>query len=897
MIKHDSTFLKVRRSFKTQVINKLCLIIMVVMGICQQTAIAQQAPSAVILPFDIFAEQDLTYLQTEIPSALMKSLEQAGARVLLLDPVSEPNWKKRVSSIEEIKGLSVQTGGDFIIWGSLTWLGQQFSLDLKLFEASAARPQLYTVEGKGIENLPTSVDKLAQELVLRIFKRQRILEISIDGNLRIEAEAIKRVVKTQPGDIYNPKNLSDDLKAIFAMGYFDDIQILSEPRPDGVMVTFKIKEKPTLRAVRFSGIRWAFEEEEVAEVITAKRGSILNINVIQNDIDRITELYKEENYHNVNVDYKIYERKDNQADIEYIIEEGEKFQIERIMFEGNEAFSDKELKRQMATAEENILSWFTSAGDLDENKLEQDVARLTSFYKNNGYMQARVGEPEVNFVGQEIEITIEINEGPRFRVGEVSLTGDLILEQAELIESLKIRQEEFYNREILRGDVLNLTDLYSNQGFAYADVAPQVKQDSEKRVVDIVFDIKKGQQVYFEKIIISGNTKTRDKVIRRQLRVYEQEQFSSTRLKRSIRNLYRLDYFEQVNVDTSKGSADDKMVLKIDVVEKSTGAFSFGAGYGNADKLYGTISISERNLFGRGQKLELKGTMGSKTQNIDLTFTEPYVWDIPLSGTLTFYNWKYDFEEYDKDSFGFGLSFSYPIFNYTRARLGYVYDIADISNISSDAPDSIKELNGKNTKSSIKSSLRYDSRDSTFVPSEGSNHGFSFEFAGLGGDIGFMKYIGETTYYLPLFWGLVLAPHAEAGYVNKTRTKKLPDYEKFYLGGIGSLRGFKRDDLAPRDNDNNSIGGDKYVQFNLDLTFPLLKDQGVFGGLFFDTGRVYGDNESIELDPGDLRQSAGLGIRWLSPMGPVRLEYGFILDQKETDDGPGNWEFSMASAF
>ena len=897
MIKHDSTFLKVRRSFKTQVINKLCLIIMVVMGICQQTAIAQQAPSAVILPFDIFAEQDLTYLQTEIPSALMKSLEQAGARVLLLDPVSEPNWKKRVSSIEEIKGLSVQTGGDFIIWGSLTWLGQQFSLDLKLFEASAARPQLYTVEGKGIENLPTSVDKLAQELVLRIFKRQRILEISIDGNLRIEAEAIKRVVKTQPGDIYNPKNLSDDLKAIFAMGYFDDIQILSEPRPDGVMVTFKIKEKPTLRAVRFSGIRWAFEEEEVAEVITAKRGSILNINVIQNDIDRITELYKEENYHNVNVDYKIYERKDNQADIEYIIEEGEKFQIERIMFEGNEAFSDKELKRQMATAEENILSWFTSAGDLDENKLEQDVARLTSFYKNNGYMQARVGEPEVNFVGQEIEITIEINEGPRFRVGEVSLTGDLILEQAELIESLKIRQEEFYNREILRGDVLNLTDLYSNQGFAYADVAPQVKQDSEKRVVDIVFDIKKGQQVYFEKIIISGNTKTRDKVIRRQLRVYEQEQFSSTRLKRSIRNLYRLDYFEQVNVDTSKGSADDKMVLKIDVVEKSTGAFSFGAGYGNADKLYGTISISERNLFGRGQKLELKGTMGSKTQDIDLTFTEPYVWDIPLSGTLTFYNWIYDFEEYDKDSFGFGLSFSYPIFNYTRARLGYVYDIADISNISSDAPDSIKELNGKNTKSSIKSSLRYDSRDSTFVPSEGSNHGFSFEFAGLGGDIGFMKYIGETTYYLPLFWGLVLAPHAEAGYVNKTRTKKLPDYEKFYLGGIGSLRGFKRDDLAPRDNDNNSIGGDKYVQFNLDLTFPLLKDQGVFGGLFFDTGRVYGDNESIELDPGDLRQSAGLGIRWLSPMGPVRLEYGFILDQKETDDGPGNWEFSMASAF
>ena len=897
MIKHDSTFLKVRRSFKTRVINKLCLIIMVVMGICLQAAIAQQPPSVVILPFEIFAEQDLTYLQTEIPTALKRSLEQAGARALLLDPVSEPNWKKRVAGIEDVKNLSVQTGADHVIWGSLTWLGQQFSLDLKLFEASATRPLLYTVEGKGIENLPASVDKLAQELTLKIFKRQRILELNIDGNLRIEAEAIKRVVKTQPGDIYNLKNLSDDLKTIYAMGYFDDIQILSEPRPDGVIVTFQIKEKPTLRAVRFSGIRWAFEEEEVAEVVTAKRGSILNINVIQNDMDRIAELYKEENYHNVKVDYKIYERKDNQADIEYIIEEGDKFQIERIMFEGNEAFSDKELKRQMATAEENILSWFTSAGDLDENKLEQDVARLTSFYKNNGYMQAKVGEPEVNFVGQEIEITIKVDEGPRFRVGEVSLTGDLILEQKELIESLKIRQEEFYNREILRSDVLNLTDLYSNQGFAYADIAPRIKQDPEKRVVDIVFDIKKGQQVYFEKIIISGNTKTRDKVIRRQLRVYEQELFSSTRLKRSIRNLYRLDYFEQVNVDTSKGSAEDKMVLKIDVVEKSTGAFSFGAGYGNADKLYGTVSISERNLFGRGQKLELKGTLGSKTQNIDLSFTEPYIWDIPLSGTLTFYNWKYDYDEYDKDSFGAGLGFSYPIFNYTRARLGYVYDIADISNISDDAPGSIKDLRGKNVKSSITSSLRYDSRDSTFVPKEGSNHGFTFEFAGLGGDIGFMKYIGESAFYIPLFWEFVVAPHFEAGYVNKTKDKKLPDYEKFYLGGIGSLRGFKRDDLAPRDRDGNSIGGDKYVQFNLDLTFPVVKDQGVFGGIFFDTGRVYGDNETIELNPGDLRQSAGLGIRWLSPMGPVRLEYGIILDQKDTDSGPGNWEFSMASAF
>jgi outer membrane protein insertion porin family len=635
MAKHYSAVGAMRQSLKTQMITRICLIIIAIMAMSLQIVAAQPPASVVILPFEVFSEKDLSYLQTEIPSALKKSLEQAGARVLLLDPLSEPEWRKRTANIEEIKKLGLQTGADYVLWGSLTWIGQQFSLDLKLFEPlSEKRPRPFMAEGQGIENLPSTVDKLARDLSLTILKRQKILAVEVSGNQRIEADAIKRVVKTKPGDIYNLKNLSVDLKAIYAMGYFDDIQIEAESQPDGKTVTFKIKEKPTLRSTRFSGIRWAFEDEEVEEVITAKRGSILNINVIQNDIDRITELYKEENYHNVKVDYKIYERKDNQADLEYIIDEGEKFKIEKIQFEGNKAFSDKKLKKQIATSETNILSWFTSAGDLNEDNLEQDVTRLTSFYKNNGYMQARVGEPQVKFEGNEIEITIKIDEGPQFKVGKVDLTGDLLIPKEELLATLKITKEEFYNRETLRSDVLNLTDLYSNEGYAYADIAPKVKEDSEKQIVDITFDIQKGKQVYFEEIIISGNTKTRDKVIRRELRVYEQERFSSRKLKRSIRNLYRLDFFEDVKVDTAKGSAEDKMVLKIGVTEKSTGAFSFGAGYGNVEKMYAVISIAERNLFGRGQHLELKATLGSKTQNVNLSFTEPYIYDIPLTGTI-----------------------------------------------------------------------------------------------------------------------------------------------------------------------------------------------------------------------------------------------------------------------
>jgi outer membrane protein insertion porin family len=785
----------------------LCLIVIAVLGLSLIAANGQQSINVVILPFEILAPKDLSYLQSGIPAAIKKSLEQAGARVLLLDAVSEPEWRKRTANLEETKTLSLQTGADYIVWGSLTWIGQQFSLDLKLFESAVGKaPTPFTAEGRGIENLSSTVEKLAQNLGLKIFKRKQVFTVDVTGNQRIEADAIKRVVKTKPGDLYNLKSLSEDLKAIYALGYFDDIKIETEALPEGNKVTFKVKEKPTLRSVRISGNQWVFDNEEIKEVITSKRGAILNINMIQNDISRIEELYKEKNYHNVSVDYKIFERKSNQADLEYIIEEGDKFKIERIEFEGNKAFSDKQLKKQMATSEEGLLSWITDAGDFDEDNIEQDAARLKAFYHNSGYIQAQVGEPQVEFKGNDIIITIKIDEGPQFKVGKVTLTGDLILTEEQLLKDLKITEEEFYNREVLRTDVLALTDLYADEGYAYADVAPGIKRIPEDLRVDISFNIEKGKPVYYEEIIISGNTKTRDKVIRRQLRVYEQELTSASRLKRSITNIQRLDYFEDVKVDSSRGSADDKMVLKIDVTEKSTGAFTFGAGYGNVENLFG--------LFGRGQTLALQGIVGSVTQKLQLSFTEPYIYDIPLTGTVKLYNWVYEYNDYKKDSIGGSIGFGYPVFDYTRLYLSYMYDISDITDIDESAADSIKELQGKNTKSAISTTLKYDSRNKRFLATRGAINSFSFEFAGLGGDIGFTKYIAETGWYIPLFWDFVGVAHAKAGYVVENKKYKLPDYEKFYLGGIGSLRGFERDDLAPKDEEGASIGGERFVHFN-----------------------------------------------------------------------------------
>jgi outer membrane protein insertion porin family len=877
-------------------INRARLILSVIICLSAGVVYAQQPVRVVILPFEIYAEGDLSYLQKEIPTAIKKQLELEGASVLILEGESIPSREVPAESLTAIRNLGVKTGADYILWGSLTWLGQNFSLDAKLLTSiEGEEPHLFSAEGEGVENLPGTVKELTDKLDVRLFKRERIKQILIKGNNRIEEDAIRRVIKIHKGDIYNLKTVSDELKAVYAMGYFDDIRVEAQTVADGIIITFIVKEKQTVRGILIEGNSWVFDDDEIKEVLTIRKGTILNINTIQSDIRRIEELYKEKNYHNVKVSYHVYERKDNQADIEYDIDEGQKLYIKEITFVGNSAYSSKKLKGEISTSERGLLSWITRAGDLNQENLNQDAAKLTAFYHNHGYVQAKVGEPEVKFEEDGIAITFRIQEGSQFKIGQVGMAGDLIIPEAQLLEKVKITDEEYYNRDTLRQDVIALADLYSDEGYAYVDISPRIDEDPEKLVVNITFDIDKGKQVYFEEITIGGNTKTRDKVIRRQLQVYEQELYSSRKLKRSVRNLYRLDYFEDVKVDTVKGSGDDKMRLRIDVKEKNTGAFSIGAGFGNVENFFLTGSISERNLFGRAQTLALQGQLGAKTTKFTLSFTEPWLFDIPLSAGVDVYNWRYEFSSYDKNSIGGNLRFGYPLFDYTRGYLSYGYDIANITDVDDNAANSVKNDEGKNIKSSVGARIKYDSRDHSFNPTEGSMHEGSFEFAGLGGNVGFTKYIAETAWYKRIFWKAIGVLHGRGGYVKQLEGKTLPDYEKFYMTGLNTLRGFDRDDLSPRSASGAEVGGNKFVLMNAEIRFPLVEAAGVFGVVFFDTGDVYDEDENIKI--GSLRESAGLGIRWLSPVGPIRLEYGFILDPKPTDHGPGGWEFSMASSF
>lgn len=865
------------------------------------TAAAIETVTVLVLPFEIHASQDLSYLRKDIPKVIQEYLQKEGAQFAKIDTTQVSAAPDTPSDIQAYRELGLNAGADSVVWGSMTRIGDNISLDINMLETVGTNPVVSIYEaGTGMENMRTIAQKSAEKLAQQLFRQELITQVRVTGNKRIEADAIERVIRVKPGDVMRVGELSKDMKNIYKMGYFKDIRLEAEESDGGKAIVFHVQEKPTIRRISFSGNK-VFKDDKMRENLSISTGSILNIFTINSNIEQLELMYKEKNYHNIQINYTVIEQDNNQADIEIIVEEGRKIKIKGITFQGNQTFSDKALKKIISTSEKGFFSWLTSSGEFNREDLSQDAARLRGYYQINGFIHAKVGDPVVDFEDKWIYITFKIEEGERFKVGTVDMDGDMIFPRTRLMPALQISNQPFFNREIVRQDILMLTDLHANVGFAYAEISPLTKEDPENLLVDITYTVKKGNKVYFENINILGNTRTRDKVIRRELRMVEQELYSGSRLKRSVRNLNRLDFFEDVKVDTPTGSAADKMNVNIEVVEKSTGTFTFGAGYSTVDSVFVSGSVSQRNLFGRGQILKLSGQVGGISDLWNLSFTEPWLNDIPLSATASLYRTGREFDTYDKASTGGGLGFSYPIWDFTRLSLGYRYDVTDISDITAEASDNIIELRGTNATSAITPAIVYDSRDRAFNTTRGQNHRLTYTHAGLGGDFGYNKIVGELGWHIPVYKGLVTFLHGKSGYVKELSGYTLPDYEKFYLGGMSSVRGFDFQGInIKKVNSLGQIseeGGEKFVQFNFELTYPLFKDLGIVGVIFYDTGNVYGIDDSIDL--GNLRQAAGYGIRWYSPIGPIRIEAGHILDPiaEFGEDSSANWEFSMGGAF
>jgi outer membrane protein insertion porin family len=751
-----------------------------------------------------------------------------------------------------------------------------------------------------MDRLSDAADRVADGIYNQVAGVVQIESIEVRGNKRIEKEAIRAVIGSREGDRLDQDALDRDLRSVYKMGYFTDVSIEVGEGAEGKVVVFNVEEKPSIGSIVFRG-NDEFDDEELLEETGVKRYAILNRSEVTQSVNRLKEFYRQKGYYNVSIEDTIEGMAGNEVSLIYDIQEGEKVYITRIEFQGNEAFDDGDLKDLMETGEKGLFSWFTKSGLLDRKLLEFDLHKIVSFYHNHGYIRAKTGEPEITYQeGEGLTVTIEVIEGPQYGVDEVQVAGDLIREPEKLLERTTIQEEPYFNREVVRKDAQALQELYANEGYAYAEVDPKVLEDEETQTVDIAYLISKGEKVRFERINISGNQTTRDKVIRRELKAIEGEVYSHDALKRGTENLHRLGFFEEVEVQTEQGSDKDKMVVNVNVKERATGSFSLGAGYSSFDKTTGSIQIAEQNLFGYGQQLKVAARVSSRTQQFDVRFTEPWFLGKPIAAGVDLYKWEREYWDYTKDSVGGALRFRFPIGfdeEYTRGTVRYIFDDADVTDIDKDAAAVIQDMEGRTVKSSITLGLVRDSRDRLFLTTRGSRNEIFYEHAGgfLGGDSGFGKVEATSTWYFPFPWDTVFVLRGQWGYVERHDDGRLPLYEKFYLGGIDSVRGFEYATISPKDPETGDrIGGEKMMAYTVEYRFPLIQEQGVVGLTFFDAGNVYTEDESYSF--GGIRKAVGVGVRWYSPFGPLRVEYGWNLSP-EDDEPSGNLEFNIGGTF
>ena len=753
-------------------------------------------------------------------------------------------------------------------------------------------------------------------------------DIRITGNVRVEEDGIRLHIKSRAGTVFDPAVVEQDVKAIFRMGFFDDVQ--AQLSPDDVLI-YSVKEKPYVREVKIQGASQIGREKIEAALGVTPR-TVLDRSKVAEGVEKVRKLYGEQGYGNAQVDYAVSVESNNQAVLLLDVNEGNRLLIKKIRFEGNRTFGEGELKGLMATKEEWLFSFITNRGVLDRDVLTNDVAILGNHYVDHGYIDHKIDEPVVLRGRDGLELVVRVDEGPQYRVGKVEIGGDLLQDGEKMLKQVKITEGQIFRGSRLRDDISTLTDLYSNKGFAFAQIEPVTNVNPKEKKVDVALVIAKGPPVYFNRVLVAGNTKTRDKVVRREMLSSEQELYSSSKITQSRNALQRTGYFEDVQLTTKKTDQPDTVDLLVDVKEGPTGTFTVGAGFSSGDGFIFNASIAEKNLFGRGQGINGSFAIGSSRQDFIVGFTEPYFNDTQMALGVDAFNTEREFNDFDERKLGFGINTSYPlkdvsvpffgrlkkqpalgsdqlasnptptIWDYMRGGMGYELTRETINNIEAEAPTSIQDEKGTSLTSAMSPSLSYDSRDHFFNPTEGTKSALSVKFAGLGGDNRFIKSDLSGRWYYPLLkdpnWGgaYVLALGGSLGYgvglAERSNGKKdLPLFERYFLGGINSVRGFAERSLGPREGancagetcaDTEVVGGDRAMVLSAELMFPIMDQLGLRGVAFIDMGNSFGGSEKFSIS--DLRRSVGFGARWMSPFGPLRVELGFPLNKKSGDE-------------
>lgn len=748
----------------------------------------------------------------------------------------------------------------------------------------------------------------------------KVAKITFQGNRKVEDAAIRAVLATKVGQPLSLSQLAVDTRAIWGMGYFDDVQVNLLTSSKGPILVYVVREKPSVRKIIVGG-HDEVDLDKINEVLDLKRNAILDVAQVKRNVQKIRDLYTEKGFYLAEVKYRLRKVSENRVDILIDIQENDEVKIRRVTFIGNKKLRDDELKKVMGTQEGGFFSFITSSGTYQESAFERDMLLLTALYYDRGYINVKISEPAVLLSPDKryMYITIHVREGRRYRIGKLDFKGDLLWPKETLHENLRTKPGQIFNRTRLGKDVMRLSNGYKDKGYAYANISPLTSIDANKRTVSLTFDLQKGPIVTIERINIRGNAKTRDKVIRRELRISEGDRYSQTGLERSRARVTALGFFESVNLSTRRGSKDDRIIVNFEVKERPTGTFQIGAGFSSVENFIAQAQISQNNLFGRGQRLALQAQISGLRQLFSLSFWEPYFLDTEITFGFDIFNSLRAFESFNRNATGGSLTWGYPLLDDVRVFVTYKAELVDVSTsgrgtifgsgLTLEIPKGVRLANLFNDgfTSSMRFSIQWDRRNNRLFPSKGFFHAVWAEFATdyLGSQNVFNRFGAFSRWYYPIWGPFIFKLNSQIGLIYSSNNQGVPIFERFFTGGIQDVRGFRPRSLGPRVSvpsspDPNSPlfqfnkGGNKELVFNAEIEFPIFEKVGIRGVIFTDAGMSFDDNEAISFS--GLRHSWGFGFRWFSPIGPLRFEWGLPFSPNAGED-PIVFEFTIGNFF
>ena len=734
----------------------------------------------------------------------------------------------------------------------------------------------------------------------------RSIDVEYTGPGTVSKERILAQMRTKVGQLYSNQVVEQDIEALYKTGSVLNVRIFAQPEGDGVRVIVAVQTRSIVREIEIDGAE-RVKAKRLRKEIKLKLNQPVNEEQLEQARQKITEVYQGRGFNDVTVQFRVdpIDEKRGTARVVFTVNEGAKGAVRRIHFEGNEHFSEGVLRKQMKTRGKTLISFVDKSGRLDEVQLEQDLDKIREWYQNHGYIDVQVKDVRrERSANGPLILTIVVVEGPQYHVGKLTISGEKATSEEKIRALLKMKEGSVYSPKALHDDAKAVADAYGSGGYVDLVVSPEGAPAGPARI-DVHYKIEEGDRSFVQRINISGNTRTKDKVIRREVLVAPGDVFNTVRVDVTKKRLENLGYFSKVETYPEDTDIPGRKDLTILVQEKRTGSLSFGGGFSTIDQLVGFVELTQGNfdLFnwpaftGAGQKFRLRLQYGTQRKDFILSLTEPYFLDrrLALSGQLFYTEANYLSAEYNQRNYGFTIELRKPLNAYMYATLGYRLQDVDIFDVAASASNVIQEAKGSTVESQIFTSVVYDRRDNPLLTRRGQRITLSPYVAGgfLGGDAQIYGWDLEGSQYFRLWWDTILLFNGEVATVNTWGGgDTVPIFDRLYLGGSNNLRGFPFREVGPPDHNGEPIGGNSMARLTIEYTFPLIEKAR--GAVFYDTGFVNSDAWSFGFN--HIASDVGIGLRLDLPIGPLRLDYGYPI-QRDGYHGGGHFNFNVGYQF